>query len=206
MNSIENVIVVLGLPKTRIAELIRYARAVVAMVTGNPDFPTTTPTVAVLTAQTDALEAAETATRNRVPGAAQDRNAKASTLKASLRILRADVERVANANPSRAGAIVTAAGMHVLVPVVRVVSDLAATRGAASGSVLLRTRSAGSKASYEWQMSLDGEKTWVSLPSTLVARTVVNGLTVGQVVGFRVRAATTKVQHDWSPVLTHVVV
>jgi hypothetical protein len=42
----------------------------------------------------------------------------------------------------------------------------AAKPGDVSGSVKLVTDSAARRASYEWQSSIDGGKTWVSLPAT----------------------------------------
>jgi hypothetical protein len=48
--------------------------------------------------------------------------------------------------------------------------------------------SAGHRASYDWQYSADGGKTWVMLTSTLKASTTITGLAPGAVVEFKYRA------------------
>jgi len=49
------------------------------------------------------------------------------------------------------------------------------------------TASAGHRASYDWEYSADGGKTWVLLPSTLQAKTSVTGLAAGTTVQFLVK-------------------
>ena len=50
--------------------------------------------------------------------------------------------------------------------------------------------SAGHRASYEWEYSTDGGKTWVTTPVTLQAKTTILGLTAGTTVQFRHRPVT----------------
>jgi len=52
----------------------------------------------------------------------------------------------------------------------------AARRGRVPGSIEVIAASAARRASYEWGSSTDGGKTWVSLPVTLQAKTIVTGL------------------------------
>ncbi len=70
--------------------------------------------------------------------------------------------------------------------------------GALSGSAILTVKSAGPRASYDWQMSVDGGKTWTEIPSTTKAKTNVAALAVGTSVQFRFRTLTPKGQSDWS--------
>ena len=70
--------------------------------------------------------------------------------------------------------------------------------GATSGAVEVISKAASVRASYEWQYSVDGGKTWVSTPNTLQAKTTITGLPVATIVEFRVRATTKSGQGDWS--------
>jgi len=81
----------------------------------------------------------------------------------------------------------------------------AAKAGAFSGAVQLVAPSAGHRASYEWQYSTDGGKTWVELPPTLQAKTSLTGLTAGSTAQFRYRAVIKAGAGDWSPPLSFLV-
>jgi len=70
---------------------------------------------------------------------------------------------------------------------------------------MLTTVAAARRASYEWQSSLDGGKTWTILPTTLQAKTTVSGLTLGATVMFRSRPVTRTRKGGWSQ-LTSIVV
>ena len=74
----------------------------------------------------------------------------------------------------------------------------AAKAGALSGTANLVAASAGRRASYEWEYSTDGGKTWVFAPPTLQAKTTVSGLTPGATVQFRYRPVTKTGEADWS--------
>jgi hypothetical protein len=74
----------------------------------------------------------------------------------------------------------------------------AAKPAAVSGSVILHAVSAARRASYEWQYSTDGGKTWVQAPGTLQTKTTIAGLTPGVTVTFRYRALTKTGEGDWS--------
>jgi len=70
--------------------------------------------------------------------------------------------------------------------------------GHVPGSIVLIAASAARRASYEWGSSTDGGKTWVSLPVTLQAKTLVTGLSPGSVVQFRYRSVTRIGEGEWS--------
>jgi hypothetical protein len=55
----------------------------------------------------------------------------------------------------------------------------AAKPGDVSGSVRPVAAAAARRASYEWQYSIDGGKTWVIAPARLQAKTTLSGLTAG---------------------------
>ncbi len=65
-------------------------------------------------------------------------------------------------------------------------------------SVHVIAKAADRRASYEWQYSLDGGKTWVDVPNTLQAKTTITGLPAATVVLFRYRPTTKAGMGDWS--------
>ena len=69
----------------------------------------------------------------------------------------------------------------------------------------LVTDSAGHRASYEWQYSTDGGKTWVDAAVTLQAKTTMPGLTAGSTVEFKYRPVTKTGEGDWSQAVSLIV-
>jgi hypothetical protein len=187
----------LMLPR-RIQQLIAYARAIVAAMTGNAAFPTPAPTLAAVTAAIDALANAETTALTRAKGAAAVRNEKLTALVALLKQLVRYVQNVADVSAENGTSIIESAGMSVKKAAVRKPRVFGAATGPVSGSAKLVAPSSGSRASYEWQSSVDGGKTWVTAPATMQASTVVEGLTPGANVLFRYRPVTKSGEGDWS--------
>ena len=191
-------IVALDLPGP-VPELITYVQTAVKGLTGNPHFPTTTPTLAALTTAVNALVDAENAALTRVKGAVVQRNAAKKALVQQMQLLRANVQSTADADPDNALAIIESAGMSVRRPTVRKPRVFAATPAATSGTVKLIAASAGPRSSYEWEYSTDGAKTWIALPPSIQAKTTVPGMAAGTTVQFRYRAITPKTgAEDWS--------
>jgi len=114
------------------------------------------------------------------------------------------VNKIADADPSNAAAIITAGGFFVRKPSTHSKQLLAAKQGPVSGSVMLEAKAAARKAAYAWQWSLD-QKVWTDLPQTLVARTRVDGLSTPVAHYFRVRAQIQTGQGDWSDAVTFIV-
>ena len=189
--------VTLKLP-TPVDMLIAYGRAVVTKMTGNPSFPSPTPTLAQVTAAIDDLATAQTAAIGRARGAVTTRNEKRAALVTQLKQLKAYVQSVADAAPAEnAASIIESAGVGVRKTPTRHARTFTATAGPVSGTATLRTASSG-RASYEWQYSTDGGKTWISVPGTLQTKTTITGLTPGANVQFRYRALTRTGEGDWS--------
>ncbi len=104
--------------------------------------------------------------------------------------LKGCVQKAADADPENGVAIIQGSGLAVRKPTVRPPRVFAATSGPVAGSAKLVAGPAGRRASYEWEYSLDGGKTWVTAPPSLQAKTVVTGLPSGTAVQFRYRAVT----------------
>ena len=64
---------------------------------------------------------------------------------------------------------------------------------------------AARRASYEWQYSTDGGKTWVTAPVTLQSKTTLLGLPAGTTVMFRSRAVTKVGEGEWTQVASLLV-
>jgi hypothetical protein len=203
--AIHRAIATLGLP-TKVADLILYANNIVQKLTGNASFPTPTPTLAALTAAVNDLHTAETAALSRTTGAATVRNDKRAVLVGELQQLRGYVQGVADATPENGAAIIQSAGIAVRKVSPRGKRQFAVQQGKGSGVAEVTAVSAGPHASYEWQYSTDGGKTWVFAPATTQGKTTISGLPVGTSVQFRYLTVTPKGgQRDWSQATALVV-
>jgi len=181
-----------------VALLISIAKAIVQALTGNASFPSPVPTLAEITTAIHDLEIAETAAISRVRGAVTARNDKRVALVALLSELKAYVQKVADANQENGAALIQSAGMNVRKTAVRKPRVFAVTQGSVSGVVKVVVPSAGARAAYDWEWSIDGGKTWQLAPSTLQAKTAMSGLVPGSTVSFRYRVVTKKGESDWS--------
>jgi hypothetical protein len=181
-------VVVLKRPR-RITDVLAYAKSVLLALTDNAALAEPTVPLAVFDADIAALDAAHTRSLGRTKGLAAERNARLAAVLSDLERLRAYVQAVAARTAGGASALVTAAGMSVKRVGSHTKALLVARPGGVSGSARLVAKSAGDRASYEWQFRLDGES-WSNLPPTRKASTVVSGLPPGRRVFFRCRALT----------------
>jgi hypothetical protein len=196
--------VTLKLPVS-IPALITYARGIVTRMTANPSFPNPTPSLAAVTQAIDDLQNAETATLARTKGAATTRNDKRAALVVLLQELRGYLQVTANASADNGASIIESAGVAVRKAPTRRARAFAAKPGAVSGSAKVVAVSAGRRASYEWQYSIDGGKTWIAAPVTLQAKTTIAGFAPGATAQFRFRAVTKTGEGDWSQTASLVI-
>jgi len=198
-------IVVLKLP-TRIQALITYGAGIVKAMTGNPSFPTVAPLLAAISAAIADLQTAETAALARTKGATVTRDEKKTALVQLLQQLKGTIQTTADANVENGASIIVSAGVAVKKTVVRSPRVFGAKPGAVTGTAKLVAASAGHRASYEWEYSTDGGKTWVTAPVTLQAKTTVAGLAVGTAVQFRCRSVTKTGEGNWTQPVSLTVV
>ena len=189
--------VALSLPK-KVPALIVYAQGIVEHLTGNPYFPTPAPTIAAIIAAIHDLQAAETAALARAKGSIAVRNDKRKALIGLLQQVRSYIQAIADADAANAVAVIQSAGVAVRKTPTRHARVFAAKPGRVSGVATVIATSAARRASYEWQYSTDGGKTWVPAPATLQAKTTVAGLVPGSTVEFKYRAVTKTGEGDWS--------
>lgn len=79
--------------------------------------------------------------------------------------------------------------------------DFLLTQGPVTGSVALAVKAARTRASYDWEYSLD-EISWIRADSTVLADTELYGLEAGTGYFFRHRVVTKAGVGDWSQVLS----
>jgi hypothetical protein len=181
-----------------IAILISVVKAIVLAMTGNKAFPNPTPTLAEVAAAITDLETAQAAALSRVKGAVAARNDKRRALVALMQELKAYVQKVADGDQENGAALIQSAGMNVKKSPARKPRVFAITQGAVSGAIKVVVPSAGRRAAYDWEWSVDGGKTWTLAPSTMQAKTTLTGLAAGTTVTFRYRAVTKAGEGDWS--------
>jgi hypothetical protein len=195
--SVHRSLAILKLPKV-VAQIITFAQAVVTAMTGNPKFPSPSPALSLVTAAIAALAAAESVALTRAKGAATTRNDKQAALVALLQQLRTYVQTVADADADNSANIIQSAGFAVKKIAVHKPRTFEVVQGAVSGSAKIVCPTAGHRASYDWEYSTDGGKTWIALPSTLQAKTSITGVAQGSTVMVRFRAVTKAGVADWS--------
>jgi hypothetical protein len=198
-------LVSLNLP-VRIPALITMAKGIIAALTGNTaTFPSPDPSLAALSAALTDLETAESSVQARTRGAVAGRNEKRKELVTLLEQLKAYVQKVADANSETSAQTIQSIGLAVRKNALRQKQTFAAKTGPISGTIDLTAAVTARRASYEWQSSLDGGKTWTSLPTTIQSKTTVSGLTPGVTATFRSRTVTQTGEGDWTQATAIVV-
>ncbi len=194
--------VALKLP-SRVAQLLIFAKLVLAALTGNPHFTSPSPTLASLAAAIKALE-------DVLKGPGADRQAAAGALRDVLGHLGEYVQLVAETQPGAVDlvaiqALVESANMRLRKHGPRQKAVFAASYGPVLGSVDLTAPASRKGDPHEWGVSIDGH-TWTALPPTRKASTQVTGLPVGVMHYFRHRALAKNGSTEWSDPFATIVV
>jgi hypothetical protein len=203
-NKSHRILIALALPRA-IPALIVYAQNIAKRVTGNAYFPSPAPTPAEITTAVGDLQVAEAAVLTRVKGSVAVRNQKRAELVALLQQLGGYVQKVADADPANAAAIIESAGFAVRKTATRKPRTFAAKAGPVSGTAALTALFAGARSSYEWQYSIDGGKTWIVAPVTIQSKTTIAGLLPGATVQFKYRPVTRTGEGNWSEPVSLIV-
>jgi len=202
--SIHRATVSLNMP-SKVADFIAFVMGIVRSMTNNPAFPAPVPSLAAFSAAVSELQAAETVALTKAVGTALARNDKRAIVVSLLLQLRGYVQSVADATPENGATIIASAGMPVRKATVRPARVFAAKPGPITGSVKLTSAITAHRASYEWQYSTDGGKTWVGAPASLQAKTTVLNLPVGTTVMFRSKTVTKTGEGDWTQAIALLV-
>ncbi len=194
--------VVLRLPP-RVAQLLVFAKLVLAALTGNPHFTNPSPALTNLDAAIKALEAV-------LKGNGADRKAAVTALKDTLQHLADYVQLIAETQAGTvdiAGiqALVESANMRLRKVSPRQKAAFGASYGPVPGSVDLTAPASRAGDPHEWSVSTD-QHTWTVLPTTRKAATQVTGLPVGVMHYFRHRLLTKDGPTEWSDPFATIVV
>ncbi len=203
-NTITAIQIVLNLPKSVAALIVRASNIHDNMAANAKTFPTPTPTLAVFATDITNLTTLEAAVKNRTKGAAVTRNAALKVVVVDLHKLVSYVDGLANADPDNAAAIAEQAGMAVKKTAVRTKPSLA-TKQTSSGAVHVVAKATKGAKANNWQYSTDGGKTWTSAPTSTKSSTVITGLTPGATLTVRHQPVTKAGPLDWSQPVTAIV-
>jgi hypothetical protein len=149
--------------------------------------------------------------RNRVPGAAAQRDLALGVVAASVELIRAFVEMLCDASPEQAATLAQGAGLYLSTPSPRAKVPLRAKQGGQPGTVVLYASAAllatgkGGRC-FSWQSSIDGGRTWASAAPTSTAKTTITGLPVLTEVLFRACVTQRKTgQGPWTAPVPFIV-
>ncbi len=205
--------VILDLRRTNYPHLIGRGGDICSGLEGHPSlFLAPNPAVPVLEGYLQDLILAHQDVRDRVGGAAETRLVKANVLVTGLVGAQAYVQGIIdNAPPDQGPMIAKAAGMPIALPPTYVKALLKATQEAPGApvhldaNVTMLTADVKGKVYFNWQVSGDGGKTWLSVPSTPHGSTDVTGLTALQTYAFRVSIQSRKGAGEWTDPVTFFV-
>ncbi len=141
--------------------------------------------------------------KNGVLGAEGAKQFTKSQLMVVLDLGVAYINNLAYFDQDHAVEIITGAGMEVVNRGRFAKPDFYAKQGVVTGVVVLRARApkndAGKymQATYFWEYSADNGTTWITLPSTLIAKLVVTGMPINILLHFRKRLLTANGLDAW---------
>jgi hypothetical protein len=182
------------------ALLIVFVQNLIAMMTGNTNYPT--PTLA-LTAISTALASFITKVQEAMTGgvlATAARNSARRVLLALVRQLAAYVQLTANGDLN----ILLSSGFDAVkarspVAAVRTPLNLRITQGEMSGELLLRfKRNGANSTSFSVQYAENPDGPWTDQPPITKGRTSIKGLTAGKMYWVRVRANGAGGSSEWT--------
>jgi hypothetical protein len=210
MNSSNEPRAVFDTPKKNIVGVLNRAQAMHDGIVANAaSFGSPPITMVAFLALVAALAAAQAAVvTTKAKGAAEARDAKRNVLWTAMLSLQAYIQALSNVlSHGDAAALIKAAGMVVAKSAAnRNKPVLTATLTSVPGNVHLQANraalvgkaDAAKQATFAWQWSADGGKSWTSAPSTPYAETDITGLPLMATYSFRVSVTVAKTTGAWS--------
>jgi len=178
------VFVALRLP-SKVPDLLTRTLAIIDACSKHPLLKNPTPSMAELTVLNQELRDAHTNLGLVGKAGRTARDVKETALRRGLSTLGKCVEDQANLDIAHAPAFINAAHMFVRNESTRRKKPFDVSDGDVSGSIVVDVLSAGDNATYEWQISLDGGKTFVVAKITKQCKTTLTGLPAGTYVHIR---------------------
>ncbi|HCW06066.1 MAG TPA: hypothetical protein DGG95_01730 [Cytophagales bacterium] len=195
----------MGLSRMPIEKKIVKTRFIVTSMTGNANFTTPSPSLATITTNVNALEAASIAAKGGGKDETAIMHAKEVVLDLSLKLLGYYVEGIASASPANAEAIILSAGMDLRGKGGNFAHGFEVSATGNVGEVRLQ-REGVSHGTYEYQMSIDisNDANWQRIYSGTHARIVKSGLVSGTRYYFRAASIDKNGLSPWSSVKTMI--
>jgi hypothetical protein len=189
----------------KVNDLIVAARAIVAAGRENPALPNPFPALDRLEKAVLALDAAQIAAQSRAVGTVTARNAAVARVYAMLAQYKSAVQTVADADPANAAPVIVDSGLRTRRESTRRKTTFSVKPGRVSRSLTAEVKAIAKRASYEWEISLDGGKTWIRVRRTLQTKTVISDLPLGKFAQVRCRPVTKSGPGDWIGPITVLV-
>ncbi len=203
--------VILGASKAHVATFSPAVKRVAAGIGNNPSLFVSPPvTMAVFNSQILAMDTAEQEVKNRT-GTASARNVAVNTVWMSAESLRVWVQTLGSTlSLEQAVSLAEEAGFKTFSVPARVQPLLGLKLTPAPGTVLATASAkqldpSKKRKFFNWQVSLDGGKTWSSAPSTVGVKATFTGLPALTTVGIRVSVTLAGGQQEWSQMATILV-
>lgn len=146
------------------------------------------------------LRYAEDMARMRTIGAAQERDNQKENVMKFMRRIHLFIQELADEAKTEkmAKELILASGFSIKKSSYYPKSIFSVKQDLSTGELILRAKSAGKRATYEWQVSVNNGESFVNLPATLKARTVVSDFIPYQKIHFRFRSLTQNGLSEWS--------
>jgi hypothetical protein len=199
---------------------LKKAPVAVSVATGmynglNLDKPTynnPNPSLPVFLTLITNVSTAQQAVRTRVVGAAEARNVQLSFLVSAMETERTFIQSLADASPAHASTLIRNAGLAIAATSVYTKGLLTLRAGRESGSIIcdanvgllvgVGVAHPSQNRFFNWEYTLDGGKTFVTMPSTTKGKTLLQNLVPLTLVGVRVNLNIGSGPGPWSPVVT----
>lgn len=213
MDTVTLVRIVLDLDRTNYPHLIGRGQDIYTGIENHASiFLTPNPTPDQIKACVEDVVTAHQAVRNRTIGASEVRLVKANALCSMLTAAQGYVQGVVNAAPPDQGPMIAkAAGMRVAQDRGYVKPMLSASQAHPGAFVHLDanvtslTTGVKGRVYFNWQLSSDGGKTWISTPPTPHGNTDVSGLTALATYMFRVSITSKLGPGPWTEAISFLV-
>ena len=180
-------------------KFITQAEAIVLQMSGSAYFATPPIPYLTVSGHIDDLAAAQAVVKKRATGTAAARNIVYNIVKKDLQEYQIYVQSLADkaAESTDAIAIIKASGFSLKATGIRIKPPLRAKQGTATGEVKLFGTAPGTRSKYNWQISVNEGASYSDLPSTLIAKTTVSGLSSVKSL-FRFRTLSKDGLSEWS--------
>lgn len=191
----------------RLGDFMQKVTAITQNVDANDTiFVNPLPTPSDIQSKLTDLKKAEDKVATRAAGAAAARDVAYNVVVDQMWALLAYVQRLADsaADEQEAEAIILASGFSLKGNTPRIKAPIAAKNLPVSGSVELTAKSAGKRASYNWQYS-NADSKWMDLTPTLKSKMVLTDLEPATRVQFRVRTITRTGAGAWTQPVSLIV-